>query len=104
MDLTKLTLPLSVCSQCEVVPVIGRFARPIFERARARGGEHPNVSRGSTSHSVEESRTGKPQWCILRNWEFRKFSIPAYLTWSGVLPKTSGVIAQNVVFVEQETP
>ena len=33
-----------------------------------------------------------------------KISIPAHLTGSGVFPKTSGVIAQNVVFVEQETP
>jgi hypothetical protein len=33
-----------------------------------------------------------------------KSRIRPNLTWSGVLAKTSGVIAQNVVFVEQETP
>lgn len=102
---TQPAQPLSVCSLCVSPLPLDCPPKAVFEStARDRKEITQNVPTGSTLPSVEESRTGKPQWCILRNWEFREISNSAYLTWSGVLPKTSGVIAQNVVFVEQETP
>jgi hypothetical protein len=83
--------------------VIGRFAGGCHRIGAVRGREHPNGSSVRTSLylGIADRKTAmvySPQLGA------HKISIPAHLTGSGVFPKTSGVIAQNVVFVEQETP
>jgi hypothetical protein len=68
MDVTDFQFDrlFSVC----VVLAIGQFAGALYRMGLGRRASHG--SRASTLLSVEESRTEKPQWCILRIWEFAK--------------------------------